>query len=189
MLNVFRTAYVALRALIRTTGTCCRKCLSEWHGIEKEKNLAESQIDYIVCDNALDITVWPMKTKTRVYVLVTIVAAAVILWSVLASFSQNLPQYDIINLGNFGRDHIEPHAINDHGQIVGYFAPLNALSDGLIRPFVYDDVSGFNVLDKRCATPWALDINNRGQVVGGDASSASLATGSLFLWDPESGTT
>jgi probable HAF family extracellular repeat protein len=117
-------------------------------------------------------------------------AVAVILWSVLASFSQDLPQYDIIDLGNFGHDHIEPHAINDHGQIVGHFCPLNALSDGSIRPFVYDDVNGFKVLDKRISnSPWALDINNRGQVVGGSASSPVLATGSLFLWDPESGTT
>jgi probable HAF family extracellular repeat protein len=119
----------------------------------------------------------------------TIAAVAVILWSVLASFSKKPPQYDIINLGNFGRDHIEPHAINDHGQIAGYFCPLNALSDGPIRAFIYDDVNGFTEIDKRCTSPWGLDINNRGHVVGGNASSPVLNTGSLFIWDPESGTT
>ncbi|MHC4212391.1 MAG: hypothetical protein ACYSWP_03350 [Planctomycetota bacterium] len=117
----------------------------------------------------------------------TIATLAVILWSVLASFSQKPPQYDIIELGNFGRDHLEAHAINDHGQIVGHFYPLNGLTDGPIRPFVYDEVNGFNVLDKRISvSPWASDINNRGQVVGGNASSPVLGTGSLFIWDPKS---
>ena len=30
------------------TGTCCRKCLFKWHGIEKARELTESEIDYIV---------------------------------------------------------------------------------------------------------------------------------------------
>jgi len=30
------------------TATCCRKCLFKWHGIEKGRQLTESEIDYIV---------------------------------------------------------------------------------------------------------------------------------------------
>lgn len=30
------------------TATCCRGCLSKWHGIEKEKELTPSQQEYVV---------------------------------------------------------------------------------------------------------------------------------------------
>ena len=30
------------------TGTCCRRCLEKWHGIERGKTLTEEQIDRIV---------------------------------------------------------------------------------------------------------------------------------------------
>lgn len=30
------------------TGTCCRSCLYKWHGIEKEKELSNDDVDYIV---------------------------------------------------------------------------------------------------------------------------------------------
>ena len=30
------------------TGTCCRSCLYKWHGIEKNKELSQIEVDYIV---------------------------------------------------------------------------------------------------------------------------------------------
>ena len=30
------------------TATCCRKCLSKWHGIKMGQKLTEKQVDYIV---------------------------------------------------------------------------------------------------------------------------------------------
>ena len=30
------------------TGTCCRGCLYKWHGIKKDKELSENEINYIV---------------------------------------------------------------------------------------------------------------------------------------------
>lgn len=30
------------------TGTCCRNCLYKWHGISKNINLTNNQINYIV---------------------------------------------------------------------------------------------------------------------------------------------
>ena len=30
------------------TGTCCRGCLYKWHGIEKNKELNEKEVNYIV---------------------------------------------------------------------------------------------------------------------------------------------
>lgn len=30
------------------TGTCCRGCLFKWHGISKDKNLSNNEINYIV---------------------------------------------------------------------------------------------------------------------------------------------
>lgn len=30
------------------TGTCCRGCLSKWHGIEKCKKLTDNEVNYIV---------------------------------------------------------------------------------------------------------------------------------------------
>ncbi|HUT30077.1 MAG TPA: hypothetical protein VMX13_09820 [Sedimentisphaerales bacterium] len=127
--------------------------------------------------------------KSRIYILMPIAAAAMILWSALSFLLHKPPQYGIIDLGNFGRDHIEPDAINDHGQIVGHFTPVNGLLYGGSRAFVYDDVNGFNEIDKRCSGLQALDINNRAQVVGSDEISPVLPACRLFIWDPESGTT
>ena len=31
------------------TATCCRGCLSKWHHIEKDKELSEKEIRFIVC--------------------------------------------------------------------------------------------------------------------------------------------
>ncbi|MGR3303626.1 MAG: DUF4186 domain-containing protein [Candidatus Scalindua sp.] len=30
------------------TATCCRKCLEKWHRIERDKELTQQQVDYIV---------------------------------------------------------------------------------------------------------------------------------------------
>ncbi len=30
------------------TGTCCRKCLQKWHGIEKGRVLTDSEVDFVV---------------------------------------------------------------------------------------------------------------------------------------------
>lgn len=30
------------------TGTCCRGCLYKWHGIEKNKELSDSEVSYVV---------------------------------------------------------------------------------------------------------------------------------------------
>ncbi len=30
------------------TGTCCRKCIEEWHGINRDTILSEEQIDYLI---------------------------------------------------------------------------------------------------------------------------------------------
>ena len=30
------------------TGTCCRNCLYKWHGISKDKELSNEEVDYIV---------------------------------------------------------------------------------------------------------------------------------------------
>ena len=30
------------------TGTCCRSCLYKWHGIQKDRNLTNNEINYIV---------------------------------------------------------------------------------------------------------------------------------------------
>jgi len=30
------------------TATCCRGCISKWHGIEKGRALNEAEVDYIV---------------------------------------------------------------------------------------------------------------------------------------------
>jgi hypothetical protein len=30
------------------TATCCRGCISKWHGIEKGRALNEEEIDYII---------------------------------------------------------------------------------------------------------------------------------------------
>ena len=30
------------------TGTCCRGCLYKWHGISKNKELSDEEVDYIV---------------------------------------------------------------------------------------------------------------------------------------------
>ena len=30
------------------TATCCRKCLSKWHGIPKGRKLSESEVDYVL---------------------------------------------------------------------------------------------------------------------------------------------
>ena len=32
----------------QATGTCCRGCLYKWHGIKKDKELSENEINYIV---------------------------------------------------------------------------------------------------------------------------------------------
>jgi len=84
---------------------------------------------------------------------------------------------------------MEADAINDHGQIVGHFIPRNGLLYGGSRAFVYDHVNGFNEIDKRCMSLSALDINNRGQVVACDSSNPLLDTASVFIYDPQSGTT
>ena len=30
------------------TGTCCRKCLQKWHGINMDRELTEQQVEYII---------------------------------------------------------------------------------------------------------------------------------------------
>ena len=129
-----------------------------------------------------------MKTKTRICILVTTIAAAIMLWSASVLFLHEPIRYDVINLGNFGRDHIVPHAINDHGQIVGHFTPENGVLDGPSRAFVYDDFGGFIEIDRRCIEIRGLNINNRGQIVGVDAHSPALNKGSIFIRDSENGT-
>jgi uncharacterized membrane protein len=89
--------------------------------------------------------------------------------------------YTLTVVPSYGGEPFRPHAMNDHGQIVG----LVADGQGRYRVALWDREVGVQELD--IASDGPLAINNSGQIAGAmiDPNVGTCA----FLWDPQAGLT
>jgi len=92
---------------------------------------------------------------------------------------------EMSDLGTLGGQSSMALAINDYGQVVGF----STKEDGLNYPFLWDDGVMIDLL-QFAPGRWAMDINNKGQIVVGaylltpipePATFSLLALGSLVL--------
>lgn len=86
---------------------------------------------------------------------------------------ENLPTYEIIDMGVLGTDESEAIAINEQGQVLG------KLKDGgTWQIFLWDKENGLQILD--LPSDSKVCLNNCGHIAGS-------FSGGVFLWFPETG--
>jgi uncharacterized membrane protein len=113
--------------------------------------------------------------------IVIALALIVTLTAPPAAAQQPLPIPPSIDLGTFGFEFAFPTAINNRGEVVG--AAFNA--NGSVA-FLWSRRKGFQVIGSRVS---AVDINDRGQVVGtiSTCEPGGTCTSSGFVWTERGG--
>lgn len=107
--------------------------------------------------------------KNCLFVVVTLLSLS----AIAAVQAEDLPQYDLIDLGVFGTDSSEALAVNEKGQVLGRFRDRQCE-----YTFLWDKASGLKVID---LPEWHSEfLNNNGQIAGTYNHGA-------FFWDPNFG--
>lgn len=88
---------------------------------------------------------------------------------------QATPAFKLVDLGLFESDHSEVNAINDNGQLVGFYT-----IQGKKIYFIWDQSEGISLLNFP-KTSTVKVINNSGQIAGEFLDSKSCVHG--FMWD------
>ncbi|PHZ83479.1 hypothetical protein [Paremcibacter congregatus] len=115
----------------------------------------------------------------KIYQVVYIVASTLI-WGVASSFA--VPVYTVTEItgGDLDVGQINPAGVNDSGQVVGDIY----LNDGSTHAFVWGAENGMTDLGVFGGTySTAIDINNRGQVIGNSTINDSNVGIHPFVWD------
>lgn len=105
---------------------------------------------------------------------------SILLFVLFFSFlsADELPTYKMVDLGVFGADESQAHAINDKGQVLGTFR--EGANDYL---FLWDKVNGLTIIEYlEKMSCWNCKLNNNGQIVGLNESYHKVV-----YWDVNAG--
>lgn len=91
-----------------------------------------------------------------------------------------LTTVSVVDLGSLGGTHNVANAINNRLQVVGD----STVASGFVHPFLWEDgtMRDLGLLPGGIAA-FALDINNRGQIVGGGSTGLDETLPHAILWD------
>ncbi|MFI5342814.1 MAG: hypothetical protein ACHQUC_01200 [Chlamydiales bacterium] len=112
--------------------------------------------------------------KSFTYLVFTFLMA----FSILSA--EELPKYQMVDLGVFGTDNSQALAVNEKGQVLGLCSVGN---DEYM--FLWDNDNGLKLMDLPAGcVSWSMKLNNRGQIAGVTYSDSMYRA---FLWDPNLG--